>query len=447
MDTCWRAYQKRLQKPGPPQKGWVFGLFIVAVVGVLLLWDPLLRDQTQGGTPISLQVPSRTPWTLESEEVRFGRDFNPSFQTMEGGRFVESLDARTRVVYTVDPVLQREMEDLFARYDVPYGVFVAMDPESGRILALVEHSSDDPTQRHLALRATYPAASIFKLVTASAAMEKGKVDPDTVIRFRGGLYDMNPKTWRDNPKRDRNKITLQDALAKSCNVAFAKVALRWLKAPDLRNYAALFGFNREMDFEIPADRSAARIPQDEKSLAMTAAGFGEVGLSPLHGAMIASMIANGGVMMAPRLVEKVIRDGEEVYTLKEKVVGRSLRPETAEALGKMMTRTITKGTSRHAFSQWGNTPDLHEIPVGGKTGSLEGANPPGDYNWFVGMAPIGGAKIAVAALVINHEVWRIKASYVAREGLRTYFQKSSHPVSVPVISQNPAAGSGSGSRG
>ena len=175
---------------------------------------------------------------------------------------------------------------------------------------------------------------------------------------------------------------------------------------------------------------------------MTAAGFGDVGMSPLHAAMIAAMIANNGVMMSPRIVERVVRDGEEVYTLQERSLGNAIRPETAEKLAKMMLQTVKKGTSKHAFYGWGNIPSLQDIRVGGKTGSLEGDDPPGDYNWFVGMAPINDAKIAVAALVINHHTWQIKASYVAREGLKTYFQKSS-----PVISQNPAVTSKSKSKG
>jgi cell division protein FtsI/penicillin-binding protein 2 len=252
------------------------------------------------------------------------------------------------------------------------------------------------------------------------------------------MYEMNPRNWRDNPRRDRNQITLTDALAKSCNVAFAKVALHWLDAGTLRRQADRFGFNRAVDFELPVDVSGARILSGEKSLASTAAGFGDVGLSPLHGAMIASMIANGGVMMAPRMVERVTSGGKEVYTFKEESLGRSLRPETADQLSQMMIQTIRKGTSRHAFSGW--DPD---ILVGGKTGTLEGDNPPGDYNWFVGMAPINGARIAVAALVINRQLWHIKASYVAKEGLKAYFQKSR----VTTISRNQASASKTGSRG
>ncbi|MBI5197976.1 MAG: hypothetical protein HZA19_05135, partial [Nitrospirae bacterium] len=260
MEKHWKRYQKDLQK-SPDKKGKKAVLFVLILgVGFFLLTGPVFQDSIQGITPeISKLSQQSSPISIHSDSVSFKRNFTPTFRTMEGGRFVEDVDSETRVVYTLDPVLQNEMEQLFARYRVPYGIFVAMDPTTGRILAMVEHSEDNPSSRHLALRATYPAASIFKLVTAADAMEKGTASPDTVIRYRGGLYEMNPKYWKDNPKRDRNKITLTDALAKSCNVAFAKIALRSLSAQDLRSRAVLFGFNRDLDFELPMDVSTIRI--------------------------------------------------------------------------------------------------------------------------------------------------------------------------------------------
>jgi cell division protein FtsI/penicillin-binding protein 2 len=445
MNRRWQNDQKVLRNPERKKRKFLAKIFLILpVFGFILLGAPLIQGPLQGVTPASPTSNADTsPLIVDPDDLRFRWDFSPSFRTIEEGKFVEDLDPQTRLVYTLDPTLQQEMETLFANFHVPYGVFVAMDPGTGRILAMVEYSEESPSERHLALRATYPAASIFKLVTASAAMEKGKVGPNTIIRYRGGMHEMNPRNWRDNPKRDRNAISFSDALARSCNVAFAKVALRWLKANDLNERATLFGFNHDIGFEMPVEMSQATLrQQDDKSLAMTAAGFGNVGLSPLHGAMIAAMIANGGVMMAPRLVEKVLQNGEEVYSLKEKVLGRSMRQETAEKLSTMMAQTVQRGTSKHAFLGWSRLPSLREIRVGGKTGSLEGDNPPGDYNWFVGMAPVGSAKIAVAALVINHDTWHIKASYVAREGLKTYFQRS-----IPFISQNPTAGSKTGSEG
>ncbi len=344
----------------------------------------------------------------------------PQWQAKDG-KMTTRFQNGVTAIYTLDPILQAKMYKFFKKYKVPYGVFVAIEPRTGRVRAMVEYSSKQPNAKGLALRATYPAASIFKLVTASAALEKHTVSEDTVIRYHGGFYDLSKRNWRDNPKRDNNEITFEDALAHSNNVAFAKVALRFLNTANLQTYAERFLFNRSIPFETPIQVSQATIKESEKSLAMTAAGFGEVGLSPLHAALIAAAIANDGKMMAPCVVESVFGpDGETLYTCQPRTQAMVIAPETAERLREMMALTITRGTSRKTFRS--RDKSLQGMEIGGKTGSLMGKSPPGKYSWFVGMTPIQDAKIAVSALVINDpKRWRIRASQVAKEGLETYF--------------------------
>ncbi|HLB05631.1 MAG TPA: penicillin-binding transpeptidase domain-containing protein, partial [Thermodesulfobacteriota bacterium] len=339
-------------------------------------------------------------------------------------KFVSSFENGLSVTYTIDPLLQEKMTDFFAKYKVPYGVFVAISPKTGKVLAMVEHSEKHKGDQHLALRATYPAASLFKLITAAAAIENGKVEPETVIRFNGGLYTLTPRNWVDNPKRDKNKITLADAMGKSCNVAFAKVALKWLGSEELLHYAEIFGFNESLDFELPVQMSQASVENTQESIAKTAAGFGHVTLSPLHGALIASVIGNDGKMIAPRIIEKISLDGRELYNFKAKELDTCISTETADKLKYMMTKTIESGTSRHAFYTRRGRAYLKDITIGGKTGTLEGDNPPGDYSWFVGIAPLEDPEIAVAALVINQPAWQIKASVAAREAFLTYFRSN-----------------------
>ncbi len=394
---------------------WLTGLVVFGLVFVLFLESWVLggfaEDPLQG-----------TPLALVEDGIRIKGGL-PSLDDTEQGRYVSRFKNGVTAVYTLEAALQTAMENYFKRYRVPYGVFVAIDPNTGKILASVEYSSIDPKAERLAFRATYPAASIFKLVTASAALEEKKARPDTQITFHGGLYRLGPKNWVDNPKRDKQKISLAEALAKSCNVAFAKVALRWLNAPTLLSYAERFQFNRPIPFELPVQVSRMEIDQSERGLAMTAAGFGDVGLSPLHGAMIGAAIANDGVMMSPCLVDQVrAANGEKLYECAPKIFSTAISSETAQSLRDMMAMTVISGTSRKAFRMKRREVSLRGITIGGKTGSLTGEDPPGKYSWFVGMAPLEDPEIAVAALVINHPKWRIKASQVAKEGFATYFQ-------------------------
>lgn len=425
MGQKWRQYQNRQRGSRRITGKTAFILFFAATIILFAAGSPFLSTSN---------LSQKLNYTIEENNLRI--KFDGSNIRMDGAllpaleekidnkyasRFGKNNDGE--IVYTIDPILQEKMREVFQKYQVPYGAFVAINPKTGRVLAMVEYSEGGTSSQHLALRATYPAASIFKLITGAAAIEKGKADPDTVINFSGGLYALSPRNWKDNPKRDKNKITLADAMGKSCNVAFAKVALKWLNSKDILRFAEKFGFNKPLGFELPVQTSHVTIENKESSIAKTAAGFGDVTLSPLHGVMIASAIANNGKMMAPRIIDRISVNGRDIYNFKSDELYQCITSETAEKMKYMMTKSVENGTSRHAFHTSNGELYLKDIVVGGKTGSLEGKNPQGDYSWFVGMAPIDDPEIAVAALVINKPVWKIKAPFIAREGLLTYFNR------------------------
>lgn len=421
MENGWRNYQGSMKrKKNITKKSIVIISFVLGMTFLVTSSAFLGSTNITGKSNYSIQE--------DNFNLKFTEDFvriegvtDPLFTEVVEDRFVSKFGGKVQVVYTLDPVLQDKITALFERYKVPYGAFVAISPKTGKILAMVGYSDKNGSDQQLALRATYPAASLFKLVTAAAALEKGKVEPETVINFRGGLYSLSAGNWTDNPKKDKNKITLADAMGKSCNVAFAKVALRWLEADDLLRSAAKFGFNNTINFEFPVQQSKVYVENNEASMARTAAGFGNVTLSPLHGALMAAAIANDGHMVEPRIVEKIFIDGREAYNVGKKEGPAGISQITAEKLRKMMENTVKNGTARHAFHTPRGAAYLKDMVVGGKTGSLLGNDPQGDYSWFIGMAPLDDPEIAVAALVINNPTWHIKAPFVAREGLLTYF--------------------------
>lgn len=326
-----------------------------------------------------------------------------------------------RVVYTLKPDLQRTLEKVLQRYRVPYGAVVALEPSTGKILAMAAHSAvGHPDIRNFCQRATFPAASIFKLITASAALDLGLLTPDSQISYQGNMYLLSPAKL----DRTRGALTpLEEALARSNNVVFGKVG-QIVGTDNLRKYARAFGFNRTLVKELPLEPSRAYIPSEAYELARCGAGFGEVTLSPLHGAMIAAAIANEGEMMLPTLIEEV-RDanGERVYQAQPASLGRVIGRETARELGQMMQKTIRAGTSRRAFHV-GGRPCFPNMAISGKTGSLSGTDPVGHYSWFVGFAPSEAPQVAVAALVINPGggAARIKGSELARFALQAFFR-------------------------
>lgn len=382
--------------------------------------EPLIRPEESPNLEKKLEG---SPLQIRGEGLSFLGGFFPELVGPVENHYQSKFANGLTAVYTVDPPLQEKMKKYFKDHHVPYGVFVAMDPYSGKVLAMVEYSSYHPKTKGWAVKASYPSASIFKLVTAAAAIEEKKASPDTVITFHGGLYRLRRNNWEDNPQRDFSRISLTDALAKSANVPFAKVATRWLDYSTLLNYANAFGFNQAIPFEIPVENSHANIPEDRKDVAYTAAGFGDTEMSPIHGALIASAIGNGGDLVVPHLVDRIIdQNGNEIYSPKKEVMGHVVSLNTTDLLKEMMGQTVISGTSRRAFRRYHRSAALRDITIGGKTGSLTGSDPPGKYSWFVGMAPLEKPEVAIAALVINNGHWRIKGSDVAKEGFTHFFQ-------------------------
>jgi cell division protein FtsI/penicillin-binding protein 2 len=205
------------------------------------------------------------------------------------------------------------------------------------------------------------------------------------------------------------------ALAKSANVVFAKMAEKHLDGPALREEAERFLFNRSVWSDPAVSASTANIPDSGLEFAKSAAGFGDVKLSPLHAALIAAAVGNGGDMPDPTLIDSI--DGVAAARQGER---RILRPETAATLKEMMKLTVSEGTASNSFRERRGAV-LGDIEVAGKTGSLSNHQKPfKDYSWFVGFAPADDPKIAVAAVVVNGLKWSIHAPFVAREALRAY---------------------------
>lgn len=316
---------------------------------------------------------------------------------------------------TIDPVLQRKMERLLRDYRVPWGAVVALEPRTGRILALAEHSSKGELEgAGISLRPIAPAASVFKIVTAAALLEAG-VPADREVCYHGGLRRLKPALLEESP-RDHRCVTLADALGKSANVPFARLAKNHLDPPRLRDMAERFLFDRPIVLEgVEVVPSPLEIPEETFEFATTAAGFHQgVRLTPLHGALLTAAVANNGNMPHAHLVEAI--DGVEVEPPAPRHV---LDPAVARELALMMERTVKDGTARTAFLERRRAV-MDGIRVAGKTGSLFERDPFRDASWFVGYAPMEDPRIAVAAVVVNEEIWHVRAPYVAREALRSH---------------------------
>jgi cell division protein FtsI/penicillin-binding protein 2 len=185
-----------------------------------------------------------------------------------------------------------------------------------------------------------------------------------------------------------------------------------------------FGFNQNIFPGIPVKSSQAAEPDTTHGLMLMGAGLDhEVKISPLHAAVIMSAIANNGKMMEPALTRSIVSEkGVEKNTFAPRELRQLVTPETASSLKQMLSRTVLTGTSRKAFhDRRGRL--LLDVPIAAKTGSIDGTDPKGHYSWFAAFAPINNPRIALVALVINPDRWKIKASQVGEQALEEFFRK------------------------
>jgi len=299
---------------------------------------------------------------------------------------------------------------------------------------MVSYSRDPAMHDNLALRATFPSASVFKVVTAAAALEDSKLSPDSMIQYNGANHTLyRGNILKTSTNRWSRYVSLKQAFAQSVNTVFGRLGAYSVGPEKLKVYADRFGFNRRIASDLPMHPGSAPIGQDAWSMAQTASGFTRQNtMSPMQGALIAAAIADDGVMMEPYVVESVHdQQGTPIYQAMPRVSGIAVDAATAGEIRSLMNETVTRGTSRKSFRGFFKGA-LKTLDVGGKTGSLTGTDPRGKYDWFVGYADGGQHRIALAALTISEKVWRVKSSYLARKAFESYFHD--HPASEVITS-------------
>ncbi len=319
---------------------------------------------------------------------------------------------------TINPAAQKAaMEALNGRT----GAVIAIEPSTGAILALASSPTFDPNllsshdsaaiqteyEKLLAdpnqpllnrpLAMTLPPGSVFKLVTAAAALESGNYTAETLIPGPAEivlpLTDVTLGNWNGEACGKKDETTLANALAISCNTAFANLGMQ-LGADAIYEQAKKFGF--ESSFDVPMTSATSHFPvnPDQPQTAMSAIGQFDVRATALQMAMVVAAIANDGVVMAPYLVSQVL--GPDLSVLENaspKAISRAMKPENAKILRDMMVGVVETGTGSNA--------KIPGISVGGKTGTAENTPGASAHAWFVSLAPAESAQVAVAVVLQN----------------------------------------------
>jgi len=324
------------------------------------------------------------------------------------------LESRKRegndLVTTVDPDAQRTaIQALGGRP----GSVVAIEPSSGavRVMANVPDFNPNDVPEHFpelnraegsplfnrATQGRYPPGSTMKVVTAAAALDSGKFNPNSV------LDGSSPKTIGGVPLSNFGGTSygptdLTNALTHSINTVWAQVGEK-LGKKTMADYMERFGFNREPPLDYPSeqmtpsgvfDKNRLIQPTQAVDIGRVAIGQERLQVTPLQMAMVASAVANDGKLMRPHLTDRIVRkDGRVKRRIESDLFSRVISKEASDQLGVMMSNVVKEGS--------GTAGALEGIEVAGKTGTAErGAD---NQAWFIAFAPVDKPKMAIAVTV------------------------------------------------
>ncbi len=346
----------------------------------------------------------------------------------EFGTIFRELQSKERegddVVTTLDPAAQQQAMDLLAGNS---GSIVALEPSTGRVRVMAStpgydpNTVDDPavfkalnapgnTERRLTNRAVqtnYQPGSTFKVVTAAAALDTGKVTPESIVD------GSSPQTISGVPLAnsggvDYGPITLTTALTNSVNTVFAKLGEQ-VGSQTLVEYMERFGFYKDPQLDYPEDSMLASGIRNADGRLVTS-GFdvgrvaigqggaeGQVQVTPLQMAEVAGTVANGGKLIRPRLTDRIVgQDGRVEEQIDPATQAQVMKPETAAELTEMMTDVVNEGTGVAAA--------LSDVQVAGKTGTAEVKNETLNQVWFIGFAPVDDPQYAIAVTLEDQPI-------------------------------------------
>lgn len=324
------------------------------------------------------------------------------------------------VELTIDPVVQQAAWDALGDNT---GAIVAIEPKTGKILAMVSKASYDPNvlashekasvviDRYQALLADpasplvnraisgdlYHPGSVFKIVMTAAALEGGDYTPESEFPNPGTLQLPGSSRSISNAEGGAcggaATATIATALRLSCNIPFAQLGVA-MGEERISNMAEAFGFGQSI--KVPMSSTPSIYPQgmDEAQLMLSSFGQYDNKVTPLQMAMVSAAIANGGVLMQPTVIESITApDLRVIQAFEASVFSTPVRPEVAATMSQMLVNGVSNGAASNAR--------ISGVEVGGKTGTAENGEGEPYTLWFTGFAPANDPQVAIAVVVEN----------------------------------------------
>jgi cell division protein FtsI (penicillin-binding protein 3) len=302
-------------------------------------------------------------------------------------------------------VAERELAAAVEAHHAQTGSVVVMNPQTGDILALASYPTYDPnippvegdnpiSRQNHAVSVPFEPGSVFKVITLTAALETTKLTPESLINCHGGVLTLYGHTIHDSHVGAYGIIPMADVLAHSSNIGAIEVGLR-VGQDNMYDYARRFGFGQRTGLQLPAESPGKlRKLKDWTGSSLPSISMGqEVSVTTMQLAQAACVIANGGLLVRPRLI---LKRGDQIMPQGAPV--RIIRPETAITMRQMMEGVVLFGTGQLVAKLQGYT-------SAGKTGSaqiFDTATHHYSHNYngsFMGFAPVTNPSIVVVATV------------------------------------------------
>jgi penicillin-binding protein 2 len=354
--------------------------------------------------------------------------------------------AGSRLNLFLDVALQKKAVELLAGRR---GSVVALDPSTGGVLAMASSPSYDSSMflggitknsfqgllenpdkplLNRSIHAAYPPASTFKIVTAIAAMQSGKFNLNRPTNCPG-YFEIGNRRFRCLGRH--GNIAFTEAMAKSCNTYFADLAVK-VGAEQLHRTARQMGLGDKTGIDLLGERSGV-VPDEEwrkqhrrdvpwrvGDTVNNGIGQGDLSVTPLQMATLIALVANGGKVPAPRIVNTIESriPGEPIrITEPKRFLEVKLTADQWSTIQRSLIEVVQTGTARAFRSD--------EVSIAGKTGTAENLRNREAHSWFVGYAPANNPKIAIAVIVENAGHGSEAAAPIAASLIRSYLLSSS----------------------
>ncbi len=312
------------------------------------------------------------------------------------------------LVLTIDQEIQfiaeYELDKAYRKSKAVGAIIVVMNPQTGAILAMANRPTFDPNdkaveseaRRNRAITDYFEPGSVFKIVTASAALEENAVSEEDKFFCENGKYKVGNHILRDH--KPHGWLSFTEVISESSNIGVTKIA-QLLGAETVYKYAKLFGFNSFTGIELPGEvKGVLRPPKTWSKTSIGAIPIGqEVCVTAIQLANMISIIANGGVLYKPYIVGKIVdKTGEIINEFAPKKLRRVISQETSRRMKNILAQVVAEGTGRRA--------NLANFRVAGKTGTAQKVEN-GRYSnskfiaTFLGFAPLDNPRIAVVVIV------------------------------------------------